>query len=504
MITWFADLGNGFFVLWNLNVMLSAAAGVAVGVFVGAVPGLTVAVAIALAIPVTFSMDPVTALALLLGIYKGGIYGGSISAILINTPGTAAAAATVFDGYPMARKGQAGKALNMALYASVFADAASMLVLIVVAEPIAQIALKFSPADVFSLLLFSLTVIAVVSGNSLLKGLIAAGVGFMLSIVGPDPITGGMRFDLGVLELQGGLSLVPMLIGLFAISEVFMQWEMKRTHTNLSAVPRTGNPLDEIVTWAELKLCMPTFLRATGIGVLIGALPGIGSTVSAFLSYGAARQRSKTPEEFGKGAIEGVAAAEAGNNAVVGAALIPLLTFGIPGDLITAILLGALLIHGIPVGPALFSDHRQFIFSIFAVLLLSVAILFVIGRVGIWVFRRLTDIPHSYIFSSVLILCVVGSFAVNNSLFDVWITAAFGVLGYGMRKSGFPLPPLLIAFVLGERTEIALRQALILSKGSFSVFVTQPISLGFLLLTLFAVYRLTHLKLAGRAKGISS
>ena len=490
MMSWLGDLASGFSVLLNVPVMLAALGGVAIGVFVGAVPGLTVAVAVSLAIPITFAMEPVTALALLLGIFKGGIYGGSITAILINTPGTAAAAATVFDGYPMAQKGQAGKALLMALYASVFADAVGVIVLIAVAEPIARIAIKFGPAEIFSLMFFSLTIIAAVSGESLVKGIIAAAVGFMLSVVGQDPITGAMRFDFGMLEFQGGLALVPMLIGLFAASEIFVQWQQRSGNTEIRTVPRTGNPDDEIVTLAEFKHCLPIFLRASGIGVMIGALPGIGSTVSAFLSYADAKRRSKHPEMFGKGSIEGVAAAEAGNNAVVGASLVPLLTFGIPGDLIAAILLGALLIHGIPVGPTLFTQHREVVYSVFAVLLLSIVMLYVVGRIGIWFFRRITDIPQIYILPIVLVLCVVGTFAVNNSMFDVWVMIIFGVLGYLMRRTGVPLPPLLIAFVLAPQTENALRQSLILSHGSPEILVTRPISLFFLLAAGLAVYRI--------------
>jgi putative tricarboxylic transport membrane protein len=498
MASWFADIGTGLLFVMSIPVLTAALGGVVLGVFVGAVPGLTVAVAIALAIPLTFTLEPVTAMALLLGVFKGGIYGGSISAILINTPGTAAAAATVFDGYPMALKGQAGKALKVALLASVFADAVAIAILIAVAEPIARIALKFGPVEIASLLIFSLSIIAVVSGESLLKGIMAASIGLALATVGQDPITGSIRFDFGPIELYSGFALVPMLIGLFAISEVFVQWERPVTDASIATIPRTGNPDDDRVTRSDLRLIMPTFMRASMIGVAIGALPGIGSTVSAFLSYGAAKQRSKTPELFGKGSVEGVAAAEAGNNAVVGASLIPLLTFGIPGDLIAAILLGAFMIHGVPVGPLLFTDHREFIFGVFAILILSIGMLYITGLFAIWVFRRITDIPRSIVFSVVMILCIVGGYTVNNSMFDVFIMVGFGVVGYVFRKFEIPLPPLLIAFVLGPRAEDAMRQALILSRGSWDVFVTRPISLVFLVLTVLAVVLLTRFKLRER------
>lgn len=500
MVEWFSDLGAGFVTIASIPVLFSAVIGVTIGVVVGAIPGLTVAVAISLAIPFSFVLDPVTAFALLLGVYKGGIYGGSITAILINTPGTAAAAATVLDGYPMARKGQAGKALKIALYASVVADALSIFILILVAEPISRIALKFGPAEIFSLIVFALSIIAAVSGRALLKGLIAAGLGFMLAVVGQDPITGLMRFAFGNLNLSSGFSLIPMLIGLFAISELWVQFEQDMATQRNATVPKAKNPEDDIVTGKELRQIFPTFIRASLIGAFIGALPGIGSTVASFLSYGETKRKSKQPELFGKGSPEGLAAAEAGNNAVIGAALIPLLTLGIPGDVITAILLGALMIHGVAPGPTIFAAHRELIFGLFAILLVSIAVLYFVGLAGIWFFRRVTTIPNTIIFPVVLILCIVGAFAVNNSLFDVWIMLAFGVLGYLLRKYRFPVAPLLIAFVLAPKAEVALRQALIISDGSLLILLTHPISAGFLALTVIAVYKLTRLQSLARRK----
>ena len=500
MVDWFADLAAGFATIMDFSVLLAAFLGVALGVVVGAIPGLGVAIAISLAIPFTFILSPVTALGFLLGIYKGGIYGGSITAILINTPGTPASAATVLDGYPMALKGQAGKALKMTLYASVFADAFSILILVIVAEPVAKLALKFGPAEVFSLLLFSLTIVAGVSGQSLLKGFIACGVGFMLSAIGQDPITGMMRFDFGSLYLAAGVSLIPMLIGLFAISEILAQCEEGFSSIKQATLPKSDNPQDDTVTLTEFKAAFRTFVRASLIGSFIGALPGIGSTVASFLSYGAEKRKSKRPEEFGKGSLEGLAAAEAGNNAVVGGALIPLITLGIPGDVITAILLGALMIHGVTPGPTVFVMHRDFIFGMFAILLTSILMLYVLGQAGNWAFRRITNIPRVIIFPAVLVLCVVGSFAVNNSMFDVAMMVVFGFVGYLMQKYEFPLPPLLIAFVLGPMAEVALRQALILSQGSPLILVTHPISLFFLIMAVLSAYRLTKMTVLSRQR----
>ena len=478
MIEWLADLAGGFATIFDAPVIFAAFLGVAIGTFVGAVPGLTVIAAISLAIPITFTLEPITA-------------------ILINTPGTPAAAATVLDGYPMARNGQSGKALKMALYASVFADAFSILV--AVAEPIARFALRFGPPEVFSLLLFSLTIIAAVSGRSLLKGVIAAGFGCAFAIIGQDPMTGSMRFAFDNLYLQGGIQLIPMLIGLFAISELFVQAEKPAGAVGHTAVPPPASRFDEIVTGQELRDNFPTFLRASLIGSGIGALPGIGSTVASFLSYGATKRRSKHPELFGKGSLEGVAAAEAGNNAVVGAAMIPMLTLGIPGDPATAVLMGALMIHGKGIGAQLFDMHREFVYGLFAVMLLSIAMLYVVGLGGIWLFRRITQIPGTIVFPVVAALCMVGTFAVNNSLFDVGVMLVFGCIGYVMRRTGFPLAPLLIAFVLAPRAEMALRQSLIMSKGSIDILFTRPISLGFLVLTLAGVVALTRFARLGES-----
>ncbi len=498
MESWLQDLAGGFVTVSTVYVLAANVVGVIVGLIIGAVPGLTVALAISLAIPLSYTLTPITAISLLLGIYKGGIYGGSITAILINTPGTPASAATMIDGYPMALQGKAGKALKMALYAAVFGDAFSIVILVVVAKPIASVALRFGPAEIFALLVFSLTVIAALAGQSLIKGAIAAGFGFMFSIVGLDQMTGVSRFTFGNLYLSSGIGLVPMSIGLFAISELLVQAERKRSKGQSAILPPPRTREDEFVTLADFRSCFRIFMRSSVIGSLIGALPGIGSTVAGFLSYADAKRVSRNPERFGHGALEGVAAADAGSNAVVGAAMIPMLTLGIPGDTITAILLGALLIHGVVVGPQIFQTHREFVFAIFAIMLLSIVVLWVVGEIGNWAFRRITEIPHAIIFPVVLALCVIGAYAIQENMIDVFIMFGFGILGFAMRKRDVPLPPLLIAFVLAPQTEIALRQSLIISHGNPVIFLTHPISLAFLALALVSAYKLTRLARALR------
>ena len=489
MIDWLADLGSGVSNVFALTVFLSALAGVALGIVIGVIPGFGPAVAISLAIPLSYNLGPLAAISLLLGIYKGGTYGGSISAIMINTPGTPASAASVLDGYPLARAGKSVKALHIALYGSVIGDAISIMALCVIAQPMAAIALKFGPTELFALLVFAMTIIAGLSGDSLLRGLIAAALGLAFATVGIDPMVGMPRFTFDQLFLDDGFPIIPMVIGLFAMTEVMTQAEKVVTRAGGALLPPPASRSDDTVSRAEFRRCLPVFLQSSAIGTGIGALPGTGSTTAAYLSYGAAKARSKHPEEFGKGSIEGLAAAESGNNAVVGGALIPMLTLGVPGDVVTAILMGALTVHGIHVGPLIFEQYRVFVFSLFGMLLVSVLMLLLVGRLAIVGCRRLATLPQSVVMPIVMLLCVIGAYSVNYAVNDVWIMLGFALLGYVMNKLHVPLPPFIIAFILGQQLEQSLRQALLLSRGDFSAFVTHPISLGFLALAVvFATF----------------
>jgi putative tricarboxylic transport membrane protein len=482
------NLQLGLLTFFHWSNIFAVFTGVTIGIFIGAVPGLTATMSVALLVPLTFKMNPVAGLAMLIGVYKGGIYGGSVTAILINTPGTPAAAATALDGYPLAKRGKALKALKMAIYASVIADLFSDIVLILVAAPLAIIALKLGPPELTTLLLLALTIVGMVSGKSLLKGLLVASLGLLFSTVGMDHMTGTLRFAFGSLEMAKGFPLIPVLIGLFAIPEILVQVEKKLAGTENVALKKSPRAEDNRVSLQELRNCSKTIFRSAIVGTFIGAIPGIGSVISAFISYGMAKRGAKHPDEFGNGSLEGVAAAEAGNNAVCGATLIPLLTLGIPGDSITAVMLGAFLIQGLVPGPELIGQHSAVIYGLFFALIVGNVSNFAIAHVGIRFFARVASASKTIVFPTVAVLCMVGSYAVQNSLFDVRSMLFFGILGYFMRKFRYPIPPFLIAFILGPMVEDRLRQSLIISGGSPAIFFTNYISLIFVSITVFTIF----------------
>ncbi|WNJ99356.1 tripartite tricarboxylate transporter permease [Thalassospiraceae bacterium LMO-JJ14] len=461
----------------------AALAGLAAGIIVGGLPGLTATMAVAVLVPFTFLMDATIGIPFLLGVYKGAIYGGSIPAIMINTPGTAAAAATAIDGHILAKRGEARRALEMSLYASVIGDMLATLVLIFVAAPLATVALKFSSPEFTMLFLFSLTMVAAVSGDSLIKGLIATALGIGLAIVGLDPMSGSMRFTFGSTDLMGGVSLVPLLIGMFALSEVLLQAEKGVRKLDVAGLQENQKG----VSWQDIKSSLVTIFRSSGVGIALGALPGLGAEISCWISYGLAKKRSKKPEEFGKGSIEGVAAAEAGNNAVCPAALIPMLVFGIPGDTITAVLLGAFMAQGLLPGPLLFQKHGDVLYGLFALLVFTNVLLVFFGYFAIRYLRRIALIPGGLMYPVVTVMCFAGAFAVNSSFFDLIIMVAGGGAGYLMRKTGVPIPPLVIAMLLAPGLESALRQSLAFSDGSLAIFVTRPISAGIFALLFGAI-----------------
>ena len=479
---------HGLSLLLSFQNFVAIICGTGLGVLLGAIPGLTGIMAIALIIPFTYHINPITALILLMGVSKGATYGGSISAILINTPGTPAASATALDGYPLARQGKSLKALKMALYASVLADTFSDLILIVVAGYLARMALKFGPPEYAMLIVFSLTIIGAVSGESVVKGMISAAAGLFIGTIGLDPVEGIPRFDFGIVELYEGIPLLPMMIGLFALSEILRQSEEKIVGKIKTVfLPVSEKPEDNRVTGDEMKRCVKPIARASIIGTFLGAVPGIGPTVAAFLSYGETRRTAKDPSSFGRGAIEGVAAAEAGNNAVCGANLIPLLTLGIPGDSTAAVLLGAFMIQGLAPGPLLFQKHGYIVYAFFLGLILCNVSNFFLGTIAIKISRKICNISKIMILPIVLILCCVGSYAFNNSLLDVKLMFLFGVIGYFMTKFGFATAPMLIAFILEPIGEQAIRQSLLLSDGSVLIFFTRPIAVAFIALTIFAI-----------------
>lgn len=467
--------------------ILMIALGVVIGVVIGAIPGLTATMAVALALPFTFGMEPVTAILLLVGIYKGGMYGGSITAILIRTPGSPASASTLLDGYPMAQKGEAKKALSMALYASCIADFISNLSLIFLAGFLAQLALSFGPPEYFWLICFSLTIIISVSGDSVMKGLIAAALGVILALVGMDPVYGTERLTFDNFNLMDRINFIPLLIGLFAIPEI-LEFYLSRAREHIQTAVAGAD-----MTWQELKRSMRTIIRGSFIGVIIGAIPGTGATAASFISYSEARRNSPNRENFGKGEIEGVAAAESGNNAVAGATMIPLLSLGIPGDVITAIILGAFMIHGLTPGPILFQENMNLIYALFCGIMLSSVVLFGTGKLAIRYFSRIADVPKQILFPIVLMFCIYGAYAVNNSTFDIAVMLVFGLVGFIFNRTGFAAAPFLIGFILGPMLEDNFRRSLLISNHSFDVFVRSPIDWFFIALILlslgFALHR---------------
>ena len=491
------NLFDGFQTIFTVAPMLCILAGVTIGIVLGAIPGLTGSMAIVLMIPFTFGMDAVNSITILLAIYCGGIYGGSISAILIRAPGSPASAATIFDGYELAKQGKAVKAMKMAVNSSVIGNFISVLLLIFLAPQVAELALKLGPTEIASLIIFSLTIIAYVSGKSILKGLISAGIGLFACTIGIDSITATPRLAFGIPELERGVALIPMSIGLFAVSEVFVQGEKifkdkLSGEKRASVLPKSSNPEDNKVSLREMWASMRTIIQSGFIGAFLGAIPGVGSPIASFMGYGLGKRFSRHPERYGTGFVEGVAASEAANNGVVGASLIPLLTLGIPGDLPTAILLGAFLLHGLIPGPMLFKEHPHEVYSLFAAFLISVACLYFVARQVIKVGHLLTEVPRAVLFPVVLVFCFIGSYAINSSMLDVWVMLVFGLLGYFLEKHRFALAPLLISFLLGPILENKLRQSVILSGGNIREFFASPVSLVLLVLTFIVIIQVCY------------
>jgi putative tricarboxylic transport membrane protein len=460
-----------------------------IGMIVGAIPGLTASAAIAMLVPLTYYMEPLSALAFLYVIGKSGRYGGSIAAILFNTPGTAASAATQIDGYPLAQKGQASKAMKIATISSVIGDLFGDIVLIVGIAWIAAVAMHLGPPELFAIYLTAFVVIGSVIGKSVLKGLASAALGVVIKMVGLDPVTGADRFTFGITELMDGVSLVPLMIGIFVLAEVFEQVAKRSEPVEFVEVPDNQTARDRNrLTWAEFRPCLPHILRSSAIGTVIGMLPGLGSTIAAFVAYGEGKRRAKNPEEWGKGALEGVAAPEAANNAVSGPSMAPLLTLGIPGSTIGAILVGVFLIHGIQIGPTLFVTSRELIYSLFACGLIGIVMYGLVGYFGAaYMGRFIAKIPTDILYPLIMLTAVMSAYVSRGSLFDVGVMILFGVVGWGMKRFDFNPAAFVISFVLAGGAEEAFRQSLRLSDAGIFIFVTRPIALAFLLIGLFVL-----------------
>jgi putative tricarboxylic transport membrane protein len=447
--------------------------GVILGTIIGALPGCGPMMGVTLTIPFTFYLDPVSSLALLIGIYQGGSFGGAISAALVGIPGTPIAAATLLDAYPMSQSGRASEAITLATVASWFGGCFGGIVLLVAAPSLASFALSFGPAERLGLALIGLTAIASLSAGSTVKGLMSGALGLMLATVGSDPFTGMNRFDFGISELTGGLTFVSLLVGLFAISEMLIQLESTTPTARVTEKIRFSTKClwTLISDWGN-------YLRSSLIGVLVGVVPGVGGVSSAFLSYKISKDLSPDKDQYGKGAPGGVVATEAANSATTGGALLPMLSLGIPGDPIVAVMMGGLLIHGVTPGPAFMLTNAPMLNGILGVFLIGAFLLLPIGWLLLPVFVRILSIPKSFLTTLILALCIFGTYATNRELFDIWLLWIFGFLGYAMRKGGVPLSPLVIGFVLGPIVEESLRRLATISGNNFWGFlIGRPIAL---------------------------
>lgn len=475
--------------------------GVSAGIILGAIPGLTSTMAIALVIPLTYYMNPVQAFTMIMGAFNGGTFGGSIAAILIGTPGTPAAAATVMDGFKLALAGKAGKAIKMALFASVSGCLFSCFVLILVAEPIARHAVKFGPAEYTVLMIFSLTIIGSASGKSIIKGMIGGILGLLFGTVGLDLFVSTPRFTFGVNYLSSGINLVVMLIGTLAFSEILAQLEEVARGKTSGHLPPLAQKSDNHLLFKEYLASARTILRSAALGCGIGALPGLGSTLAAYIGYDMAKRNSKTPEKFGTGHLEGVAAAEAANNAVCGANLIPLLSLGVPGDAVAAILIGAFMIQGLTPGPLIFREAPDVVAGLYAGLILSNLLLVAVTYIMLKGFTKIGQLPTTIIFPCVIAFCFIGVYGMGQNSVDFWIMLFFAVIGYVMAKFGYPPATMMIGFILSPLLEENFRQALIVSKNSYSIFFESYICIFFWLITAYSLFTIIRARKKRQEEG---
>lgn len=490
---------QGFEAVFSLQILGLVLFGTVVGIIFGAVPGLTATMAVALFLPITYSLGAAAGISLLVALYIGGTSGGLISAILLKIPGTPASVATTWDGGPMMEKGEGAKALGVGVVFSFFGTIFSIIALIFIAPTLAKIALSFGPHEYFAIAVFSLTLIISLSSGSMVKGLFSGAIGFMFATVGIAPVDAIPRFTFGQVELNSGFEILTVLIGVFAISEVVkiaedVKHEQRATilQVNMKAIKGFGFSLKEFF---EQKWNM---IRSALIGIGIGILPGIGAGTSNIVSYIVAKKQSKHPEKFGTGVMDGVVASETANNACIGGAMIPLLTLGIPGDAVTAVMLGGFMIHGIQPGPLLFTSQGVLVYTIFAALILSTVMMLICEFYGMRIFVRLLAIPKHILLPIILVLCVVGAFGLGSRVFDIWTILIFGMVGYGFVKFGIPQAPFIIGFILGPMAETNLRRGLMLSDNNFMEFLTQPIAGSFIALSAASV--VWHIVQTHRAK----
>lgn len=505
----FGLLIDSYAAVWtNIQVILMTLLGACGGVLLGAIPGMTATMGVALLIPFSFGMDLIPSIGLLLGIYCGGMYGGSISAILIHAPGTPAAAATLLDGYPMCQKGQAGRALSVAMFSSFCGGIIGALVMTFSSPLIADMAMSFGPGEMFMLAVFGLSVIIAISGKSIAKGLISAFLGMLLCTVGLDPTNGVPRFitykQTGLLD---GFQFIPTLIGLFAVAEVIAGVEriirgeekQEQSHEKITHV------LPDLAT---IKKIWPNILSGGLIGTFIGAIPGAGGDIAVFVSYGASKSASKHPELYGTGIPNGVAATESANNGCSGGAMIPLLSLGVPGDSVTAILLGAFIMKGITPGPMMYITELPTVYRVFAALMLANLCMLIVGCCGVRFFAKIVSVEKKLLYPIILVVSLLGAFSINKNAFDIGVCVAFGVVGWLMNKYEFPLSPILLALILGPMCEKNFVRFMNIQKGNFAAIFKSPIAMTFMIVAigviLFSLYnqhKINKREAAAKAQG---
>jgi putative tricarboxylic transport membrane protein len=482
MVDSLQHLIQGFGIAITIHNLFYCLIGAIVGTLIGVLPGIGPIAGIALLIPATFSLNPTSAIIMLAGIYYGAMYGGSTTSILLNVPGETASVITCIDGYQMAQKGRAGPALAICAIGSFIAGTIGIFGLVFLAPPLAEAALAFGPAEYFSLMVLGFVVLSNVTGTSLIKSLMMAVIGLIIGTIGLDPVTGVARFTFDSMDLLSGIEFVAVAIGLFGIGEVLANVEKPlEVLEGKVLVPRLR---DLYPSLQDLRKAIKAILRGTGIGFGVGLVPGPAPVIATYASYMIERKVSKYPEEFGKGAIEGVAGPESANNSACQAAFIPLFVLGIPFAPPTAILLGALLIHGVMPGPMLIGEHPELFWGVIASMYIGNFILLLLNLPFVPFFANILRIPKKILLPLVILFCVTGMYSVNNSIFDIWVMLLFGGLGYLMRKLDYEGAPLLLALVLGPKLEVAFRQSLMISHGDFGIFIFRPISMIFLLSTL--------------------
>src|SRR5512136_686218 len=473
---------QGFATAFSLQNLFFALVGCFLGPLVGFLPGIGPASGIAILLPMTTVLPPTSAIIMMAAIYYGAMYGGSTTAIVVNIPGEASSVPTAIDGYEMAKQGKAGPALAISAISSFFAGTLGLVGLTFFAPLLANFAVVFGPPEYFALMFMALTLIISLSGRALLKGVISMALGLMTSLIGQDPLTGATRLTFGFPKLLAGIDFISVIVGLFAISEVMINVEQRITAIS----QKIGNWMP---TWTDIKQCLGTMFRCTGVGFFLGLLPGVTPSVTTFVAYDLEKRVSKHPERFGRGAIEGVAAPEGANNATSSAGFVPLFSFGLPTAPSMAVLLGGLMMYGLQPGPMLFKQNPQFVWAVIASMYIGNIMLLVLNLplVGMW--ARIATVPFPILGPLILFCSVVGTYSIRFLIFDVWVMFVFGIVGYFMRKFGYPVAPMVLASVLAQMLETSLQQSLLISQGSAMIFFTRPISAVFMGLAILSIVR---------------